>query len=493
MRRSSLSVLRWISLILIFVAVLLTGTQLVSFSRVRSSFPPGMIIAGVPVGGLTHQQAADRLLQAYSVPVELHYGDAVIHVNPATVGFELDLQGMLAAADLQRITQPFWTSYWDYLWNRLPTPTELPLRARISEERLRSYLKDEIAARYDQPPSPPLPIAGTVNFQRGDPGTTLDIERAVIQIEDALHSPTSRVIRLSFSSANPPRPTMQNLEILLRQIVDVSGFDGLTEIYLLDLQTSQELSFAYQRGESITPGIAFTSASLTKIPVMVSVYRRTPEPTLPMIVDMIELMIERSENDPADRLMQRVLDRNLGPLEMTEDLRALGFENTFMAGYFYPGAPLLRRFQTPANQRTDVNTNPDDYNQTTAIEMGMLMEDIYHCAENGGGSLVAVFPGAISREECQAMLDVLTRNRIGVLIQAGLPEGTRVSNKHGWTVGFEGYMKSLGDAGVVYSPGGHYVQVIFMHHPVQLIFDPVNRLVANLAHATYNYFNISSE
>jgi hypothetical protein len=29
-----------------------------------------------------------------------------------------------------------------------------------------------------------------------------------------------------------------------------------------------------------------------------------------------------------------------------------------------------------------------------------------------------------------------------------------------------------------------------MYHPVQLIFDPANRLVINLSQATYNYFNL---
>jgi hypothetical protein len=27
---------------------------------------------------------------------------------------------MLAAADQQRIEQPFWSAFWDYLWNTLP-------------------------------------------------------------------------------------------------------------------------------------------------------------------------------------------------------------------------------------------------------------------------------------------------------------------------------------------------------------------------------------
>ena len=39
---------------------MLTVFQLVSYSRIRNNFPPGMIIAGVPVGGLSQQEAAQR-------------------------------------------------------------------------------------------------------------------------------------------------------------------------------------------------------------------------------------------------------------------------------------------------------------------------------------------------------------------------------------------------------------------------------------------------
>ncbi len=58
------------------------------------------------------------------------------------------------------------------------------------------------------------------------------------------------------------------------------------------------------------------------------------------------------------------------PLEMSEDLKALGLQNTFMAGYFTFGSPLLDIFETPANTRTDVFTDPDVYSQTTPPTWG---------------------------------------------------------------------------------------------------------------------------
>lgn len=490
--RGLLSVLRWAAVLLIFLSVLLTGITLVRYSRIRSAFPPGMVIAGVPVAGLDQQKAAERLMQAYGVPVELHYGDAVIQLKPSVIGFDLDLKAMLAAADLQRITQPFWSAFWDYLWNRLPVPSAVPLRATLSEERLRVYLQNEIATRYDRPASAALPIPGSVDFQGGQTGSVLDISRAVILIEDALRSPEGRVVNLTFNQVTPGRPSLQNLQILLQQTIDLAGFDGLAEIYLLDLQTRQELNFAYQQGENIPPNIAFTAASTMKIPIMTSVYRRVSEPTPEGILKMLELMIERSENDPADRMMEMVMDRNLGPLQVTEDLSALGLNSTFLAGYFYPGAPLLRRYQTEGNSRLDISTKPDAYNQTTPPEMGMLLDDIYQCADSGGGTFSAVFPGEISKSECQMMIEYLTRNRIGVLLQAGLPEGTKFAHKHGWILDYDGLIHNMSDAGIIFTPGGNYVITVYLYHPVQIVFDPANQLMANLSRAIYNYFNLSA-
>ncbi len=493
MRNLGLVIMRGISIFLIVITVIIFVIQLISYSRIRASLPIGSVIGGVPVGGLNRQTAADRLIKAFSLAVEIRYNEAIIHIRPSSIGFELDLESMLTAADQQRITVPFWSGYWDFLWGRFPDPDPIPLRYSLSVERLESYLRDEIAIRYDQPATAAIPIPGSTQFQPGNPGTKLDVDRAVILIEDALKSPTMRMINLTYNQIEPSRPSFLNLEVLLKQVLDSTGFDGLTEVYLLDLKNYQEINFAYERGQSIRPNIAFTAASTMKIPIMVSVFNRARDPISADIYNQMELMIERSENDPADRLMESALEGNLGPLLVTEDLELLGFENTFLAGYFYPGAPLLRRIQTPANNRGDVDTNPDIYNQTTAVEMGMLLGDIYQCSSQDGGSLKAVFENQVTQDECQKMIEFLLRNRIGVLIQAGLPEATQLAHKHGWITESDGLIHAISDAGIVYTSGGNFTLVIFMYHPVQLIFDNANYVMAQLSSAIYNYYNIPFE
>jgi beta-lactamase class A len=488
--KRSLSFLRWISLALIFSAVIFTVYNLISYSRIRGNFPPGMRIANVSVGGLDRQKAAERLVQAYGVPIELRYNEASIQVKPAVVGFELDLENMLSAADLQRVNQPFWSGFWEYLWNQQPSAADIPLSSQMAEDRLRGFLKDEIAIRYDSPPSAAIPVAGSTNFSGGTSGLTLDVDRAVILIKDALRSPSNRVVNLSLEKVTPPRPSFQNLQILLQQII-AESFDGLAEIYLQDLQTNQELHFAVNKNEIIQPDIAFTAASTMKIPIMVSVFKSAKEPLQPSIADQITLMIDRSDNPPADRLMTDVLDANSGPLVVSQDMTALGLQNTFLGGYFYQGAPLLKRFTTPANSRTDITTTPDQYNQTTPMEMGLLLADIYECANAGGGTFSAVFQGEVSQNECRQMISFLAKNKIGVLLEAGLPDGTQFSHKHGWvTDTTDGVIHTMQDAGIVYSPNGNYVITVFLYHPVQVVFDPVNIMYAQISRAIYNYFNL---
>ncbi len=491
-RRSTSGLLRWIPVGALLFALVLLTLQLIGFSRSRATYPSGLHIAGVPVGRLDRQRAAERLLEIYSQPVEMRYGDNLIHLNPGVVGFELDLESMLAAADLVRTGGPFWDEFWAYLWSNQPNHAPVPLDASYSESQLRNYLTNEIAARYDRRATAAQPIAGTVNFIPGTPGTTIDLDITVFQIENALRSPTRRGLDIALTSTDPSRPSFQNLEILLKQTIDITGYDGIAGLYLLDMQSATELHFVYLNGQelSLHPDVPFTASSIIKIPIMVSTYAHIQPPYPEEALNLLSGMIEESGNDPADWVMEGFINSTRGPLIVTEDMQALGLENTFLAGFFRLGAPLLEVVDTPANARLDVNTNLDPYNQTTLSDIGMLLTDLYQCSENGGGALVAVFPDEITQNECQAMIELLTRNFTPWLIASGAPEGTRIAHKHGWVTDPSGAIRTIGDAAIVFTPSGNYVLVIYFYHPVQLVWDPVSTLIADLAQAIYNYYNV---
>ena len=491
MRQFTFSAFRWLAIFFLLFAVILIAIQVGSFSRLRATFPVGMTIAGVPVGGLDRQQAAQRLLEAYDIPVELHYNDARIHLDPSVVGFSLDLESMLAAADLERTRESFWAAFWDYLWGGTQEPIAIPLRATFSEPRLRTYLENEISPRYDLPPSQPVPVPGTVNFLQGELGTSLDIDRSISPTENALRSTSQRIVSLPLQNTLPSRPSYENLEILLKQTIELSGFDGLVGFYLKDLQNSQEIHFAEQLGNEfpVEPDVAFSAASIIKVPVLVSIYNVLDEPPDEETANLIAKMIEESGNEATDWLMERVIDSYRAPLIVTENMQTLGLENTFLAGHFYLGAPLLQRFETPANTRTDINTFPDPYNQTTPSDIGMLLEDLYQCSKMGGGALIAVTPTGITQAECREMIEYLSRNYMPSLLEAGLTEDAFIAHKHGWVTN-DGIINMLGDAGLIYTPGGDYVLTIFLYHPDQLIWDPASSLVGQLSRAVYNFYNM---
>jgi beta-lactamase class A len=483
----------FVSVLCLLGAAILFVFQLAGFSRLWALYPASMKIGGVPVGGLNRQQAAQRLLEAYSLPVELQYGQARIHMQPEIAGFEVDLDAVLAAAEQERTRIPFWPAFWEYLFARVPEEVNIPLRYTFSEERLQTYLEGEIAPRYDTPPIPALPQPGTISFNPGKPGISLDVPRAIPFIEAALSSATERKVTLPFSKTTPPSPSFRNLEVLLRQTVELSGFDGAMGVFMQDLQTGQETHFVYNLGQPITlpPDLTFTASSTIKIPIMVSVFRRLEGDPGQEVNTKLEEMIARSVNPSTDWLMQNILDRNRGPLLVTDDMETLGLNSTFLGGYFFTGAPLLLPGrQTPGNTRPDVNTDPDLYNQTTASEMGMLLTDIYQCAAQGGGALIAAFDGEITQAECQEMINQLVQDKIGVLIEAGVPDGTRVAHKHGWVNDAFFVTHNVADAAIVYTPGGNFVLTVYMYHPVQIIFDSANQLIADLALAAYNYYNL---
>lgn len=490
MQRKRFPLFRSIAILFIFITIILATVQLFSYSRIRNNFPLGLEVGGIPIGGLNYEEAAERIYTVYRSPIELNYDGNLIQVRPGTLGFEPHVENMLAVADNQRVTEPFWSGYWNYLWAREINRINIPLNAEFDEERIREYLRTEIASRYDTPATPPMPVPGTTQFSTGAPGSQMDLDRTTLQLVDALTSPTRRRVTITIDQATTGKPTPAALETLLKQIIDQNGFDGVVEYYLKDLNSGHTVHFAYEEvAGDLPPNIAFSSWSTIKIPVMMSAFKNMDEPLRQDYLDLMEEMIELSENTSTDRLAKAVIEENLSPLIVTDDLHALGLVNTFWSGHFYLGAPLLQRFETTANSRDDISTDPDEYNQTTPADMGMLMEDIYYCAEVGGGSLVAAFPGEVTQTECQLMITYLARNQIAVLIQAGVPAGTTVAHKHGWANENDGLIHTMGDVGIVYTPGGNYVLSIFVYHPVQAVFDPVNYLFSQLSQATYNYFN----
>jgi hypothetical protein len=178
----------------------------------------------------------------------------------------------------------------------------------------------------------------------------------------------------------------------------------------------------------------------------------------------------------------------LGSQLMTESMWRLGLKNTFIAIPYGEGPVDGGRttYETPANTTPGLPTAPNPAMQTTAEDMGALLAMLYYCAQGSGGPLLAAYSEQITPEECQSILDVMQQNRIGSLIEEGVPPGTPIAHRHAW-IG-----DTHGDAGIIYSPGGDYVLVEILYQQDWLPWERSSPLMADISRATYNYFNFDN-
>ena len=54
-------------------------------------------------------------------------------------------------------------------------------------------------------------------------------------------------------------------------------------------------------------------------------------------------------------------------------------------------------------------------------------------------------------------------------------------------------MHTVGDAGIIYTPGRNFVISVYMFNKTQLLFNPANLMVAEIAQAVYNYYNMPGD
>ncbi len=460
----------------------------VQVSNQEFVFPNGSVWGDVQIDGLTLEEAQTKVGNYYLTPVTLQYLDSEIIVPAEALGYSLDLD-----LDIQPYAATSGQRFWASLWNKTESPLIFSVQPRFDRTLTETYLRTEIAPRYDQSIGIPQPLAGTTQFTLGAGGYEVDVEASALEIETALLNGMDRSIPLMVQVQSTPSVTDDVLTQVLKEGIADTGFDGVAEVVIRNLEDGSGVHFAVAANQDIPLDASFSAASTIKIPIMTSVLRRTSEPISDSTAALIDHMIVLSENPPADALMRNTLGGDTAPLTVSQDMQALGLENTFLAGFFEFGSPLLQIFTTPANSRTDINLNPDLYNQTTPGDMADLLTGIYQCANDGTGLLMDTYGADFTNSKCQYLLDEMKKNRIGALIQAGVPDGTPVGHKHGWTEESDGYLHTVSDVGIVYSPSADFVVSIYLYDYGQLLFDPANALIARLTQAAYNAYNLDAQ
>lgn len=477
------SIQKFLTGILLLLLLLFLGYRALQYWLAQDELPKGLAIAGVDVGGLNEEEAAAQVQQVYSAPLVLHHKAEQVAINPADAGFALDMELMLAEAEAYKAQLTPWQGYVQFVLGRSLEPANIALQATYDQAALRQQI-ETIASYLDKPATLPQLVVAQGDYKPGEPGYVTDIEASLPLAEKALFQtkPEARQVNLVLQTQEPEELTIHVLEEQLRREVERAKSLGLFgSVFVMDLQTGEEVS--------INADVVISGLSILKIAIFIAAYRALDQPPNEYEQGLFYSTAVQSSNYGANQLLHIVAGENNtyeGAAQLTEFVQRLGLVNTFMAipydADFVDTRP--RTYVTPANSRPDIPTTPDIARQTTAEDIGTLLSMLYYCSK-GGGTLLAVYPGEITPEECQAIIDLMILNTEGNLIRLGVPENVPVSHKHGW-----GDNLTHGDAGIVFSPGDDYVIVTYLHQNEGFILSDVTfPILWELSRLTYNYFN----
>jgi beta-lactamase class A len=463
---------RFTVFVAIVAIVLIVLYQVGGYNDYRARLQKGVTLGGVPVGGMLPDEATHALESAYYAPLAVRYLDRELTVSPRDLGLRLKSRDMVTTAFKEQEVADYWDGFWLYLLDEPGPSVDYPLQASFDEEMVRLWL-ERVAGEYDQSLLQPHPLVETLTYASGQPETLLDVPASLPRLTALLTSPADREVELVVRARQPDPPSIA----LLGEMVEarLSEFPGLGGVFIRNLATGETV-----RSDA---DVAFAGMSALKIAIVEEVYRLLDDEPDAETTKLISETLTLSGNYTANLLL-RLLgkgDSFRGVRVLTASMRDLGLVNTFMAApYDVEDVPV--HIVTPANSRTDRNTQPDPYMQTTPADMGLLLEMIYHCA-HGGGNLLAAYYNQVRSGECQAILNVMVQNKVGSFLEAGTPPEVPIAHKHGW-IG-----DSHADVGIVFSPGGDYVFSVFLYRPDWLEWELSSEMMADLARATYNYFN----
>lgn len=459
------------------LAVVLLAMPYVRYRRTAGVVPAWTRLGGVALSAATAPELAAALSRGLEEPVEAYYGSQRILLLPEAVGFRVDVEGMIEEARAYDTAERLVRYLVEESLNRTPLAIDVPLRYSLDAEALSMWLA-EVAARYDRPAGQPQPMVATLTIAPGKPGMELDVSTAREQVIRALTDPAERVVHLAVRETPALPIDINALGALLAERLD--QFPGIASAYLHYLPTGEEIA--------INADVAYAGTSTLKIPILAQIYRIMDGPPDPDTAKIISETMALSGNFTANLLLGKLGagSWDAGVQVMNQAFKSLGMKNTFMATPYDRKLAVAPRVVTEANSRTDLNTRPDPYMQTTPREIGMALQMVVACSQ-GGGTLIAAYGDRITSAECQQILDFMALNEMKELLVGGLPPGTRAVHKHGYVP------DTHGDVAAIWGPAGPYVLALFLYRPTWLEWHISNPTMQEVARATWNYFETAAQ
>jgi hypothetical protein len=488
-RKLQIAITVVLSVFLLIVGFL--GYRLREYESYQESIYPAVSAAGIPLQGQTQEQARETLeemiVAPLSQPIGLQYVTDTVVLLTSDVNMEIYVDEMVwEAYTLGRGEEPeFWDGYFKFLTEGLqPVNEDIPLLYSYDPAMLKDFLT-ETARDKDQPLREVQPITDTLSFRPGKPGRRLDVDGSLPVVEASLTSPEQREVALLVDVLEPAPPDIEMLHSMLQHRID--EFAGMVSIYVSDLSTGDRIE--------INPNIIYSGMSVVKLGVMVETFLHAEGAELDQ--ETQDMMLKVVTDPTGSNFWANLLLGLIGDGSQMEGCRRynarmdeLGLMSTFIREPYRletegslrgPGLASLPLLQGP------IAANPDPLIQTSAHDMGALLEMIYDCSR-GKGRLLEDYPGSITAENCQLILDDLKQNPVRTMIGAGIPEDTPLAHKHGFAY------DTHADAGVVFSEGGDYVLVQFQYAPTDwLVWALSQPVFEDVSFATYNFFNIPGQ
>ena len=368
--------------------------KLYQFAGARSFYPTGLTVAGIDIGGMAKEDAAEVIANRYlAAPITLFHGDETFEISPARAEFTPDIQTMLSKADDQKNQQDFWAGFWGFLWGRPVEVDPVELEATHNRDALRAVLS-EIASLADDPAQPPQPVPSTLSFQYGTSGTATNIEASLPDVETALYRPSNREARLVVEPRDAERPDINLLARLMVNRLQVFEQDtgGVASTFIMDLENGRVVP--------INENVAMSGIDVMRIPIVLETYRALDQfPTLTQRELISDTLVVEPEATSANALLSIISgedDPYRGAEIVTESMQRLGLANTFIAAPFdEPLKPGVVSPKTPANEVEAPRTRPTSGDSDDGRRHGhAAVDDLLLCRGQGRNAC-----GCLSRSD----------------------------------------------------------------------------------------------
>ena len=193
--------------------VVLAGAYLAVAWWTGRAVPAALVVEGVSVGGMTTEQATERLQAEFAakvkapIRVDLAGTNSSFSLEPATAGLTLDLPGTLAGLSGFTVDP-------SVIWNRLSGRPERPLLVHVDQHQLSEALTAQ-AAKVQS-----APVDGTVSFVGGKVVTTPAHNGLALHVDDAARKITQAWPRVQSVTADAtvtePKVTQTKLDAAVR-------------------------------------------------------------------------------------------------------------------------------------------------------------------------------------------------------------------------------------------------------------------------------------